>query len=227
MGNMKWLKLDTQMFSNVKIQLISAMPDGDTILIIWFLLLCTAGLLNRGGAICINDNVPCNEEMLSVMLNRSPETIHRALDIFQMYGMVEIKDGIISICGWENYQSYLSDSEYASKKQKRYRDKKKDVEALQKRYGNGDGNVTIQNTEIQNTESRKSIGHFAPPTVEDVQRYCAEQGYNISADMFIDYYAARGWKLGKGAEMVDWKAAVRTWVNREAQKQKETEDFPF
>ena len=32
---------------------------------------------------------------------------------------------------------------------------------------------------------------------------------------FIDYYEARGWKYGTGKPMVNWKAAVRTWEQKE------------
>lgn len=60
---------------------------------------------------------------------------------------------------------------------------------------------------------------FTPPTVEDVTEYCRERGNGIDPQSFIDYYSARGWTLGKGQKMKDWKAAVRTWENR----RKETE----
>ena len=54
---------------------------------------------------------------------------------------------------------------------------------------------------------------FTPPTVEAVAAYCSERNNGISPQAFVDYYAARGWKLGK-EKMKDWKAAVRTWENR-------------
>lgn len=54
---------------------------------------------------------------------------------------------------------------------------------------------------------------FAPPTLEEVKAYCLERNNGIDPQAFIDYYAARGWKLGKDT-MKDWKAAVRTWENR-------------
>ena len=56
-------------------------------------------------------------------------------------------------------------------------------------------------------EKRK---RFQPPTVDDVAAYCDERGNNIDPQHFVDYYAARGWMIGKN-HMKDWKAAVRTW----------------
>ena len=52
---------------------------------------------------------------------------------------------------------------------------------------------------------------FEPPTVEEVRAYCEERGNGIKADSFVDYYAARGWKLSNGCKVKDWKALVRRW----------------
>lgn len=61
--------------------------------------------------------------------------------------------------------------------------------------------------EEEETQKRK---RFAPPTLEEVQAYCAERKNNVDAARFIDYYTANGWLIGKN-KMKDWKAAVRTW----------------
>lgn len=51
---------------------------------------------------------------------------------------------------------------------------------------------------------------FTPPTIEEVKAYCRERENNVDAERFIDFYASKGWKIGKNA-MKDWRAAVRTW----------------
>ena len=67
--------------------------------------------------------------------------------------------------------------------------------------------------------------HFVPPDVSEVASYCSERKNGIDAASFIDYYAARGWKLNGGQPMKDWKAAVRTWERRNKTEQKgEAED---
>lgn len=65
-------------------------------------------------------------------------------------------------------------------------------------------------------ERRTRRERFTPPTLEQVQAYCAEQGSGISAERFVNYYAAQGWRLSNGQPMRDWKAAVRIWENRDA-----------
>lgn len=72
-------------------------------------------------------------------------------------------------------------------------------------------NNKISNNKISKNKGRKV---FIPPTVEEVQLYCKERSNKVDAENFIDYYTARGWKLGKET-MKDWKAAVRTWERKE------------
>lgn len=59
---------------------------------------------------------------------------------------------------------------------------------------------------------------FTPPTLDELQAYICAQGYNVDAQRFLDHYEAVGWKVGKNP-MKDWRAAVRTWNNREQEKQ--------
>ena len=56
---------------------------------------------------------------------------------------------------------------------------------------------------------------FAAPSVEEVRAYCDERNNGIDADEFVDFYTAKGWKVGN-QPMKDWKAAVRTWEKRRA-----------
>ena len=58
----------------------------------------------------------------------------------------------------------------------------------------------------------KGSKKFTPPTLEEVEEYINEKGYNIRASKFVDYYTSNGWKVGKNP-MKDWKAAVRSWAH--------------
>lgn len=85
------------------------------------------------------------------------------------------------------------------------------------------------NKNNNNNNNHHSI--FIPPTKEDVEQYCDEKGiFGFDAERFIDYYTSKGWMIGKN-KMKDWRAAVRTWLrnDRERQKQKEQEyeELPF
>ena len=76
------------------------------------------------------------------------------------------------------------------------------------------------NTSINNTSNKKEIykeKRFKKPTLEEVKEYCLERNNNISAEQFIDYYDANGWKVGKNP-MKDWKASIRTWERNKINK---------
>jgi hypothetical protein len=76
-------------------------------------------------------------------------------------------------------------------------------------------NINAQNDAINNTKTNtKTIALFSAPSVEEVKTYCLERGNRIDAEQFMNYYAARGWKIG-ASEMNDWRAAVRSWEKRE------------
>ena len=63
-------------------------------------------------------------------------------------------------------------------------------------------------------ESITRARRFTPPTLDDVSVYVRERGSNVDPQRFLDFYASKGWMVGKNP-MKDWKAAVRTWEKRE------------
>lgn len=65
-----------------------------------------------------------------------------------------------------------------------------------------------------NDKESKAV-RFAPPTAQDVSAFCKEKGFdNFDVERFIDFYASKGWMVGKN-KMKDWKAAVRNWVRQD------------
>lgn len=49
---------------------------------------------------------------------------------------------------------------------------------------------------------------FVPPTLDEVKAYVKERDSVVDAEYFIDFYASKGWKVGRET-MKDWKAAFR------------------
>lgn len=75
------------------------------------------------------------------------------------------------------------------------------------------------NGDIPPKGERTPAKRFVKPTAEEVRAYCAERGNHVDAQAFVDFYEAKGWKVGS-SPMKDWKAAVRTWEQRDtAQRQ--------
>lgn len=84
------------------------------------------------------------------------------------------------------------------------------------------GKDSIGKVSLDKDSIGKSNKRFTPPTVEEVEDYINEKGYNINAHKFIDYYTANGWRVGK-SPMKDWKAAVRNWSRNNYQSDKKSQ----
>jgi len=147
MEGLKWIKLATGLFNNRKIRQIGALPEGDTILMIWVQLLCLAGTINNAGLIYVTKNVPYTTEMLAEELRRPLNTVRLALSTFEKFDMIAIgEDGLLQIVGWAEHQGGSAAIETAAEKnklrQQRYRDRQKMLAAGQ---GNAAENVTKNN----------------------------------------------------------------------------------
>lgn len=78
-------------------------------------------------------------------------------------------------------------------------------------------NIIKNNKEEVNKESiSKDIPKkvFIKPSIEEIQKYCNERNNNVDANRFYNFYESKGWMVGKN-KMKDWKAAVRTWEQKE------------
>lgn len=68
-----------------------------------------------------------------------------------------------------------------------------------------------------NEDKAKSVSRFVAPTLDEIQGYCKEKGFNVDAASIYDHYTANGWVQGKNKPIKDWKAAVRQWARREVE----------
>lgn len=66
-------------------------------------------------------------------------------------------------------------------------------------------------------EKPKPSRRFIPPTVDEVQAYCTERDNAVDPETFVNFYAAKGWKIGANT-MKDWRACVRTWEKNDADR---------
>ena len=106
MGEVQWIKIYIDMFDKRKIKKLRRLPAGNELLLIWIMLLATAGKCNAGGMIYITENVPFTEEDLADELGFEIGTIKLALKAFEELDMITTTDdGFINVIGWEEYQN--------------------------------------------------------------------------------------------------------------------------
>jgi len=83
-----------------------------------------------------------------------------------------------------------------------------------------DKNSIDKNSKDYKEKDKRESRNFVPPTLLEVKAYCQERNNGINPQSFIDFYASKGWFVGKN-KMKDWKAAVRTWEQRRKEERGE------
>lgn len=106
MADVKWIKLNVDMFDNRKIKHIRTLPAGNEIVLIWVMLLTLAGRCNAGGMIFLTKNIPYTAKMLADELDFEESTVKLALVALKQLGMISSADnGFLEISGWEKHQN--------------------------------------------------------------------------------------------------------------------------
>ena len=104
MAEVKWIKIVTDVFDDEKILMIESMPEADSIIVIWFKLLCLAGKQNNSGVYQMG-RMPYTDEMFSTIFRRPLNTVRLALRSFEQFGMIEIINNTVTIPNWDKHQS--------------------------------------------------------------------------------------------------------------------------
>ncbi len=88
MADVKWIKITTDMFDNRKIKHLRRLPDGNSIVLIWVMLLTLAGRCNSGGMIFLTENIPYTPKMLADELDFEESTVQLALQALEQLCML-------------------------------------------------------------------------------------------------------------------------------------------
>ena len=128
MADVKWIKLNTDMFDNAKIKYLRTLPEGDSIVLIWVMLLTKAGSCNSNGYIFLTENIPYTHEMLASEFGFELNIIKLALISLQKLNMIQLKEEKILISSWSEHQNIdglEKIREQTKKRVAKYREQKK------------------------------------------------------------------------------------------------------
>lgn len=171
MAYVKWIKIVTDIFDDEKVLIIENMPEADSIIVIWFKLLCLAGKSNNGGVFLMNNRIAYTDEMLAAIFRRPLNTVRLALKTFEDLGMIELINNAVTIPNWEKHQS-LDAYERKKERDKIYQQKKREKQRLLANEG-------IKSDDYQTTVDRLSddcqttVGRLSddcPTTVASLER---------------------------------------------------------
>jgi predicted phage replisome organizer len=102
---MEWIKLMCNILDHRKIKMIRKGLEGNTLVLLWLLMLTEAGKCNRGGYLMISDSLPYTVDTLSMVMDIPLPTVQLGLVIFADLDMIDSNDGAIFIKNWTKYQS--------------------------------------------------------------------------------------------------------------------------
>ena len=164
------------MFDKRKIKKLRRLPAGNELLLIWIMLLATAGKCNAGGMIFITESVPFTEDDLADELDFDVNTIRLALKAFQELDMIALsEDGYISVLGWEEYQNIDKLAEIRAKDRERKRIKRAEAKALLESSTDVHGQSTDSPHIEEEGEKDKDIHSIIHSALDDEKKYIIEK----------------------------------------------------
>ena len=196
-----WVKLSRAVLDD---PLLNKDPEH---LALWIHLLCnaafepTAALLGGKRVILQPGQLVTGRKQLAVNSGIDENKVQRVLKAFETAQLIEQRatnqNRLISIVSWVDYSESEQQTEQPMNNERTTDEQR--VNTLEE-YKN------IRNKEGVHPRPEKK--RFTPPTLEQVAEYVKQRGSKVDPQGFIDFYAAKGWTIGK-TPMKDWKAACR------------------
>ena len=146
MAAVKWIKIVTDIFDDEKMLLIESLPSADSIIVVWFKLLCLAGKNNNSGVFMLNERIAYTDEMLATIFRKDINIVRFALKTFEEFGMIELIDNVITIPNWGKHQT-LDAYEKRKERDRLYQQKKREAQKLM---------ITISNKSTDESTDKSS-----------------------------------------------------------------------
>jgi len=222
MAEITWVKLKTEMFADEKIRLIEAMPEADSILIIWIKLLIQAGKTNANGYIFLSKDIPFTEEMFATLFNRPLQTVRLALKVLADFKMISVvQDGSVKINNWSSHQNVEGMDkvrELNRVRQERFRGKMKQLDEnnVTVTLRNGTDSDIDSDIDKESKEKEKNkYAEFVLMTKKEYQKLIEKYGQEDTRLMInkLDNY-----KGSKGKKYKSDYRAILSWVADEVIK---------
>ena len=235
MADVKWIKITTDIFDDDKILLIESLPEADSIIVIWFKLLCLAGKQNNSGVFMMNNQIAYTDKMLATIFRRKEATIQLALQTFEQFGMIELIDGIITIPNWGKHQSLdqiETKKEYMRKYMKEYREKQKALTSKSSCKTNSKANVRQADKKRKEEEKKESreegeiniirtaYGEYNNVLLSDDDLAKLKEEFPSDYDNRIERLSSYMASTGKTYD--NHLATIKLWAEKDKEKKEQT-----
>lgn len=221
MAELKWIKLNLDMFDNRKIKQIRKLPGGNDMVLFWVMLLTLAGKSNSQGYILFTENLAYTPEMLATECDIELNTVKMALEIFSKFGMITMKEEVITIKGWtehQNVEGMERAKQLTNERVKKHREKKKALlKPAQEEVCSHTCNVsvTLHETECNNdvisdvTECNTKLTLLEEDKEEEIDK----DNYLLYIENVIDYYCSKTGTMSVNFKPNEFEA-IRDLLNK-------------
>lgn len=230
MSGVTWFKVLTDIFADDKIKIIQSMPEGDSLLIMWFKVLAQAGKTNDGGYIYLKKDIPYTSAMLATLFGKQQHLVELAMKTFNQFGMIDVDErGYVFVTNWEKHQAVDKLDkirEQTSLRVAKHREKKK-LE-LQECSVTVTQNVTPSNaTDIdkeldkdKEKNKKSKYAEFVSLTEDEYEKLISEYGEDMTQECIkiLDNYKGANGKKYKS----DYRAMLNWVVEKVLEKKKIT-----
>lgn len=224
-----WLKLQEDFLKDKRLKKLRKIAGGDTFAFIYLEMILNT--LNTEGVIIYEGIEDTVAKEVALELDEDPDSVQITISYLMSVGlMMDIGDGRFLL----PYVAENTGSEGSSAKRMReLRERKKasqcdavvtpllqpsDVEI--EREKDIDYIKDIKSDEPTSSISKKKNKPFEKPTVEQLESYIKEKGYQLDAQEFFKYYEDRDWMCGK-TPMKNWKNSLYAWNKNQSRWSKE------
>lgn len=105
-SNQLWFKVNVEMFNDPKIKIIRLKKKGHFIICCFIQCMCIAGMVNDGGLIYVNKNIPYTLEMLGAEFGCRVNDVEYALNVLEEFEIIQkTEEGYLKVINWAKYQN--------------------------------------------------------------------------------------------------------------------------
>lgn len=216
-----WLKLKRDFFKRHDIQIVEGMPNGKDYILFYLKLLCES--VDHEGCLRFSEQIPYNDQMLSILTNTNIDIVRSAVKIFTELGMLEmLDDGTFYM---NAVQKMIGCETYWAEQKRNQRMLLDNVQRMSNACPTCPSKSIEKEIELDIEKDKEKVlsndntkkKKFIPPSVSEVAEYCKSVGSQVDAEAFVAFYESKDWFVGKN-KMKSWRAAITTWEKRNGLK---------
>lgn len=240
MADVKWIKLMTDVFDDEKILLIESLPEKDSLIVIWFKLLCLAGKQNNSGVFVFSNRMPYTDEMFATIFRRPINTVRLALATFQQYGMIDIVDNVVTIPNWNKHQN-LDAYEKKKARDRLYQAERRAAQkALIEKSSDKSSDIAVSDIDIEEDKEKEEDKNILSSPKKPTKHKYGEYNNVLLTDAELEKIKAEypdyeerierlsSYVASTGKSYKSHYATIRNWARKDTPKpQKKAEEPEF